>query len=437
MAAGRGVILAAPSSGAGKTTVTLALLRLLAQRGVAVRGAKSGPDYIDPKFHEAACGRVCLNLDAWAMTRARVAALAGAGGEAGADEGLLVIEGAMGLFDGAPPDGRGAVADLARDLALPVVLVVDAGRMAQSVAPLVAGFAGHDPGVRVAGVILNKVGSARHAGMLRRALEPLGLPVLGALPRRADLAMPSRHLGLVQAGERADLEDFLDRAAEALEGGVPGDRPFDLEALVELATGLPQAGDAPGMEPPAQRIAVAQDQAFAFAYPHLLRDWRARGAEITLFSPLMDDPVPQADFVYLPGGYPELHAGRIAASEVFLTSLRAHAETRPVYGECGGYMVLGEGLVDAEGTRHRMAGLLGLETSFQTRRMHLGYRRLRAGQGPMQGDWAGHEFHYATTLKAEGEALFQAWDAEGTRLEDMGLRRGHVAGSFAHVIDRG
>ena len=187
-------------------------------------------------------------------------------------------------------------------------------------------------------------------------------------------------------------------SAEALEGGVPGDRPFDLEALVELATGLPQAGDAPGMEPPAQRIAVAQDQAFAFAYPHLLRDWRARGAEITLFSPLMDDPVPQADFVYLPGGYPELHAGRIAASEVFLTSLRAHAETRPVYGECGGYMVLGEGLVDAEGTRHRMAGLLGLETSFQTRRMHLGYRRLRAGQGPMQGDWAGHEFHYATCL---------------------------------------
>ncbi|WP_407496032.1 cobyrinate a,c-diamide synthase [Pseudooceanicola sp. MF1-13] len=429
MRSGTGVILAAPSSGAGKTTVTLALLRLLSRAGVAVRGAKSGPDYIDPRFHEAACGQVCVNLDAWAMSPARLSSLA-------AGEGRLIVEGAMGLFDGAPPDGRGAVADVAKALRLPVVLVVDAGRMAQSVAPLVAGFAGFDAGVRVAGVILNNVGSARHAGMLRRALAPLGVPVVGVMPRRADLAMPSRHLGLVQAGERADLDAFLDLAADALAEGVPGDQPFDTEAFLALTEEMPPAQSARRIDPPAQRIAVAQDQAFAFAYPHLLADWRAVGAEILPFSPLEDDPVPQADFVYLPGGYPELHAGRISAAAKFIYSLKAHARMGPVYGECGGYMVLGEGLVDAEGNRHEMAGLLGLETSFFMRQLHLGYRQLQALGGPMQGTWAGHEFHYARTMKAEGDPLFAAWDAEGTRLDDMGLRRGHVAGSFAHLIDR-
>ena len=201
-----GLILAAPSSGSGKTTVTLGLLRALSRRGHPVRGAKSGPDYIDPRFHQAACGQPCPNLDAWAMTPGRIRALAGG-------DGLLLIEGAMGLFDGAPPHGRGATADLARILRLPVVLVVDAARMAQSVAPLVAGFARHDPQVTVAGVILNRVGSDRHEAMLRRALD---LPVLGAIPRQDGLAHPSRHLGLVQAGELGDLDQRLDAAAEVL-----------------------------------------------------------------------------------------------------------------------------------------------------------------------------------------------------------------------------
>ncbi len=427
----KGLILAAPSSGAGKTTVTLALLRMLARNGVQVRGAKSGPDYIDPKFHEAACHQPCLNLDAWAMSPERIATLA-----TSAPAELLVIEGAMGLFDGAPPEGRGAVADLARQLDLPVILIVDAGRMAQSVAPLVAGFAGFDPRVRVAGVILNRVGSPRHARMLRAALATLGLPVLGTLPRRTDLALPSRHLGLVQAGETAELEHFLERAADALAEGAPGDQPFDLATTLALANPLAEPAHLPQTPPPAQHIAVAQDQALAFAYPHMLTGWRAAGATVTFFSALADDPVPACDLVFLPGGYPELHAGRIAANARFLTSLRRHAETAPVYGECGGYMVLGDGLTDAEGTRHAMAGLLRLETSFQQRKLHLGYRRLSAGAGPMTGDWAGHEFHYATTLRAEGETLFTARDAEGTHLPPMGLRHGRVSGSFAHLIER-
>jgi cobyrinic acid a,c-diamide synthase len=422
---GRGLLIAAPASGSGKTTVTLGLLRALRRAGHAVRGAKSGPDYIDPRFHAAASGASCVNLDALAMPPGRLAALAGG-------PGLLLVEGAMGLFDGAPPDGRGSSAALARALGLPVVLVVDAARMAQSVAPLVAGFAGHDPAVRVAGVILNRVGSDRHAAMLRAALAPLGRPVLGAVPRDAELSTPSRHLGLVQAAERGDLEAFLDRAGTAMAGAV------DLTALAALAAPLPAPPPAHSrIPPPAQRIAVAQDTAFGFAYTHMIADWRAQGAEVLPFSPLADDPVPDgADFVFLPGGYPELHAGRLAGAARFLDSLRAAAQRVPIYGECGGYMVLGDGLEDAEGARHRMAGLLRLETSFAARRLHLGYRRVHAARGPLAGDWWAHEFHYATTVSETGTPLFAARDWAGAALAPMGLRAGAVAGSFAHLIDR-
>jgi cobyrinic acid a,c-diamide synthase len=417
-----GLILAAPASGAGKTTITLGLLRHLAREGVAVRSAKSGPDYIDPRFHEAATGRPCPNLDAWAMTSERIRDIA-------AGDGLLIIEGAMGLFDGAPPDNRGATADLARLLGLPVILIVDAARMSGSVAPLVAGFAAHDPQVRVAGVILNNVGSPRHEAMLRRALTE-GPPVLGALPRSPGLHHPSRHLGLVQAGERPDLEAFLDRAADLVA------RHVDTEAVTARASASAKAAPAARLTPPAQRIAIARDAAFSFAYPHMLDDWHRAGAEIRPFSPLADDIVPDADFVFLPGGYPELYGARLSSAGRFMSSLRQLAQRVPVYGECGGYMALGEGLTDAEGTRWPMAGLLSLETSFAERRLHLGYRSLHAQTGPMRGRWQAHEFHYATTLKAEGLPLFDATDAEGAVLPAMGLRAGTVCGSFAHLIDR-
>ena len=419
---GTGLIIAAPASGSGKTTITLGLLRALKRQGVAVRGAKSGPDYIDPRFHEAASGSACFNLDAWAMPPERIKALA-------AGKAPLIIEGAMGLFDGAPPDGRGSVAELARLLELPVILVIDAARMAQSVAPIVEGFARHDPKVHIAGVILNKVGSARHETILRRALAPLGLPVLGAVLRRSTIETPSRHLGLVQAQERDDLECFIDHAANIVTQSV------DIETLSTLATLIQRADFSRKIAPPAQQIAIAQDHAFAFAYPHLQQDWRAAGAEITGFSPLADQPVPECDFVFLPGGYPELYAGQLAQAQTFMTSLRAHAQTKPVYGECGGYMVLGQGLIDASGTHHAMAGLLDLETSFAARKLHLGYRSLHATQGHFQGAWRAHEFHYASTLRAKGTALFQASDAEGIALPDMGLINGPVSGSFAHIID--
>ncbi|WP_333714373.1 cobyrinate a,c-diamide synthase [Yoonia sp.] len=409
-------LISAPASGSGKTTVTLGLLRALTRRGTALRGAKSGPDYIDPRFHEAACGQACVNLDAWAMTPDRIRALAG---------GLpLIIEGAMGLFDGAPPEGKGASADLARILKLPVVLVIDAARMAGSVAPLAKGFIAHDPGLRVAGVILNNTGSPRHEGMLRRALGDI--PVFGAIPRSAGVAQPSRHLGLVQAQERPDLEAFLDVAADLVAAHC------DLLALAGMLSPLPPA-TAQRMPPPAQSIAIARDAAFAFAYPHLLEDWRAAGAVLSFFSPLADDPAPQADLIFLPGGYPELHAGRLARNARFLDSLRQSEAL--IYGECGGYMVLGDALTDADGVTHPMAGLLRLETSFAQRKLHLGYRDMTATQGPISGSWKGHEFHYATTLRAKGTPLFQIKDAEGTALPPMGLIAGRVSGSFAHIID--
>jgi cobyrinic acid a,c-diamide synthase len=422
-----GLILSAPASGSGKTTVTLGLLRALRDRGLPVRAAKSGPDYIDPRFHEAACGRPCPNLDAWAMTPARIADLADG-------DGPLLIEGAMGLFDGAPPAGRGATADLARLLGLPVILVIDAARMAQSVAPLAQGFACHDPTVRVAGIILNRVGSPRHDAMLRRALALTGLPVLGSLPRLPDLAQPSRHLGLVQAEERPDLDAFIARAAEIV------DSHTDMNAILALFAPTQYRRDTDviptRVPPPAQTIAIARDRAFAFAYPHLLDDWRAAGASLTFFSPLADDPVPPADLVILPGGYPELHAGPLAAARTFMQSLRNTAQHADIYGECGGYMVLGDTLTDATGESHRMAGLLPLSTSFATRRLHLGYRHVTATTGPFPGRWTAHEFHYATTTSATGQPLFTATDAAGAALPPMGLIRGRVCGSFAHIIDR-
>ena len=417
--AGKGLILAAPTSGSGKTTLTLGLLRALNDI-TPTRGAKSGPDYIDPKFHEAASGQPSLNLDAWAMAPEQIKALTG-----GSD--FLLIEGAMGLFDGAPPDGKGATADLARILDLPVILVVDAARMSHSIAPLVAGFAQHDPGVEIAAVLLNNVGSPRHEAMLRRALAPLARPVIGAIPRNPQLALPSRHLGLVQAIEHPDLEHFVETVATSIRANV------DLDAILALARSLPQA---PGVTPPKapRTIAVAQDEAFAFTYPHLLRQWTEAGATVKTFSPLADEAVPAADWIYLPGGYPELHAARLSASDTFLTSLRNAAQDIEIYGECGGYMTLGESLTDAEGRSHTMAGLLPLDTSFAKRKLHLGYRLLTAHATGLAGTHGAHEFHSATTLRADGPPLFEARDAEGTSLEPMGLVQGNVSGSFAHII---
>ena len=416
-----GLILAATGSGSGKTTVTLGVLRALARRRQAIRSAKSGPDYIDPRFHESASGQPCLNLDAWAMSPDRIRDLA-------AGDAPLIIEGAMGLFDGAPPSGKGATADLARILGIPVVLILDVSSQSQSAASVLGGFANHDPSVRIAGVILNKLGSSRHEKMVRNALAASGIPVIGAIHRTASLHSPSRHLGLVQASERDDLEQFLNTAADLIQDAV------DVDALLALAEPLPRpSGTQPILPPPAQSIAIASDAAFAFAYPHLLQAWRKAGASLSFFSPLNDEAPDPADLVILPGGYPELYADQLAQAEKFKSGVRS---ANAVYGECGGYMVMGDGLTDKDGTRHEMLGLLRLETSFAQRKLQLGYRRLTPLGGPWDMPLMGHEFHYATTFSAKGDPMFRASDAAGETLSDMGLRNGPHCGSFAHVIDR-
>ncbi|HXQ41429.1 MAG TPA: cobyrinate a,c-diamide synthase [Candidatus Udaeobacter sp.] len=431
----RGLVFAAPASGSGKTILVAALLRHLVRGGHDVRAAKLGPDYIDPAFHAAATGKSCVNIDLWAMRPATVESTLSL---LTARPGLVIVEGVMGLFDAAA-DGRGSTADFAELSGWPVVLVVDARGQAASAGALLRGFATHRPGLSIAGVVFNRVGGESHAEMLQRAVDPLGIPVLGFVPRDACFARPERHLGLVQAGELDDLESFLDTAADRLA------RSVEVEALLNLAQiGPARSLSKPGamIAPLGQRIAVASDAAFAFAYPVQLEAWRAAGAELSFFSPLADEaPAAGSDAVYLPGGYPELHACRLSGNGIFLDGLNnAATNGATIFGECGGYMVLGSFLVDEAGQRHAMAGLLPLKSSFAERRLHLGYREARlVGDGPLgpRGTlYRGHEFHYATaTDEGEGEPLFEARDSRGEVLGLVGRRWGRVCGSFLHLID--
>jgi cobyrinic acid a,c-diamide synthase len=445
----RAIVIAAPRSGSGKTTVALALIGSLARRGVAVRAVKAGPDYIDAAFHAAASGAPAHNLDSWAMPPPLLDTLMK---EAAASADLLVIEGVMGLFDGIPGiSGRtGSTADLAVRFGIPVLLVLDASGQSQSAAALVRGFASHDPALRISGVVLNRVGSERHAQLVRDAITCLGVPVLGALPRGASLRMPERHLGLVQAREHDDLPARLERIVQASE------RYLDLDRIIAIAssplipaqagiqTGSPlsrgRAGSGLPLPPPGQNIALARDDAFSFVYPHIVEGWRRAGAQILPFSPLADEAPPECcDCCWLPGGYPELHASALAAAGRFQAGLKEFAKTRPVHGECGGYMVLGQGLEDAQGQRHAMVGLLGHATTFAQRRLHLGYREARVlCDSPIGRAGAivrGHEFHYASLVEyGADDALVELSDGEARPLGRSGARRGHVTGSFFHFI---
>lgn len=429
----RGFILAAPASGTGKTVAASLLLAAFRQRGVAVAGFKTGPDYIDPGFLAAGAGRVAPNIDPWGMrTETQQAVLASIAGSAS----LVIGEGVMGLFDGAR-DGTGSTADLAQALNLPTVLVVDGRGMAASAAALISGFACHRDNINISGVLFTRIGHAGHYELLAEAARSVGVNPLGWIGRDSAVELPSRHLGLIQAGEHEGLTETFEAMAGRLAGTV------DLDGLQTQA--VPIIANAPGsytpISPLGQRIAITQDEAFRFAYPHILDGWRAAGAEILPFSPLADEaPDASADAVYLPGGYPELHAGRIASSTGFLNGLCSAAETALIYGECGGYMVLGDGLTDAEGTRHAMAGLLPIETSMQDARARLGYRRIWMAEASpiLGGGYRGHEHHHAKEVQRPIDlpSFATAEDATGKPLGAFGAVRGRVAGSFLHLIDK-
>lgn len=429
-----GLILAAPASGSGKTTLALGLARAFVRKGLRVATAKVGPDYIDPTFHAAAAGRPCPNLDPWAM---RPATRAGLIAELGRDAALVLCEGVMGLYDGIDAAGTASTAALAAETGWPVLLVVDARGLAASFGPLVAGFKHAAKGFDVVGAIANRVGSASHLALLRDALKHHcpSVAFLGGVKRQADLVVPERHLGLIPAGERTDLEPFLERAAEACAAGL------DLDAIAALARPSHLAPAAPPtpIPPLGQHIAIAKDAAFVFAYPTLLDAWRRQGASLSFFSPLADEaPDANADAVFLPGGYPELHAGKLAAAARFKTALRGFRGF--VYGECGGYMTLGRSLEDAAGIRHAMLDLLPIDTSFAKRKLYLGYRAMRLRTptplGAIGTVFRGHEFHYSSVSgENRADALFETCDARGHALDSGGSRRDNFAGSFFHLID--
>ena len=429
-------VLAGVSSGVGKTTIATGVIGALARRGLRVQPFKAGPDYIDPTYHSTAAGVPSRNLDGWMLGRDALLELFQ---RAASKADVAVVEGVMGLFDGrAGENGVGSTADLAKTLGAPVVLVVDASKMAQSAAALVLGYKTYDPALRVAGVILNNIGSEGHYRMTAQPIETAtGLPVLGYLPRGEDLKLPERHLGLVPTVEGPAGREFFERVAERVA------RHVDLDRLLALAADVRPTPRAPVLfpaQPVARRcaIAVARDKAFSFYYQDSLDLLEAWGAELRPFSPLADAALPpDVSGVYIGGGFPEMYASGLAANDAMKASLREAASRGvPMYGECGGLMYLGESIVDMEGRRQPMVGLTPARSTMTGRKLTLGYRTVRARRAtPILGvgdEVRGHEFHWSVNEGSPdgATAVYDVLDQPG-RVE--GYSVGSVTASYVHL----
>lgn len=410
----RAVLVSAIASGQGKTTVTAALARKLARAGLKVRVFKTGPDFLDPMMLSRACGGPVHTLDMWMvgadLCRAQLA-------EAARDADAILIEGVMGLYDGTPSS-----ADLARAFGIPVLAVIDASAMAQTAGAIVAGLRDYGP-VTLAGVVANRVGSAGHAQMVAHALR--GVPLVASLPRQ-QASLPERHLGLLPPEEVGAIDELLDELS--------GQLALDMDAwngLPEIAFGAPEVAAPTAPLPLAGKtVAVARDDAFAFLYPANLDCLRALGAALAFFSPLANEPVPRsADAVYLPGGYPELNARRLAWAECWLTSIRAaHADGMPIVAECGGMMALAQQLVDGLGSTWSMAGLLPGRVVMQKRLAAIGPQ----GWTTPHGELRGHAFHYSrfdTTLAPAARAFRYPGQEEGEAI----YRNGSLTASYFHA----
>ncbi len=348
---------------------------------------------------------------------------------------LMLIEGAMGVLDGGGKDGRGSVADLAEMLSVPIILVIDASKQFHSVALAPMGLVKARPKVNLLGVILNNIGSSRHLSGARESLDSYGIELLGWLPKSPEFKIPERHLGLVLPEENPEMEEFIERISVKIDQLVHVDTI--LQGAMEIMK--PNAVNPKvGIDPLGQNIAIAQDNAFAFIYSHLIKYWQERGANILPFSPLGDEgPDAEADAVFLPGGYPEIHLPQLAGKSQFISGMnKARERSALIYGECGGFMVLGDAIRDSKGKSHRMLGFLNHVTSYQETSLHLGYRRFEALSNPhFRGKFNGHEFHYTNLEVAGGnKGLFKVEDSFGNRLPDAGLVNGNVFGSYQHLI---
>ncbi|MGV7211603.1 cobyrinate a,c-diamide synthase [Oxalobacteraceae bacterium A2-2] len=407
------VLVAAAASGQGKTTVTAALARKLVRQGLRVRVFKCGPDFIDPMVLERASGAPVGSLDLWMVgedpCRRQLA-------QAAAEADAILVEGVMGLYDGTPSS-----ADLANTFGIPVLAVIDASAMAQTAGALVHGLRDYGP-VRMAGVIANRVASANHANMVAASLR--GIPLFATLPRQAR-SLPERHLGLVLPGEVQDIDTLLDELADQLE--------FDQaawDALPAAAIATPPQASAVTSLLAGKTIAIARDAAFMFIYPANLATLRELGATLAWFSPLADEAIPAgADALYLPGGYPELHAHTLSNAANWRASVRAaHAAGLPIYAECGGMMALATTLTDQSGASHAMAGVLPGAVAMQQRLAGLGPQALQRPQGELRG----HTFHYSrleTPLAPHTHTVKHSTGAQGEAV----YRHGSLTASYFHA----
>jgi cobyrinic acid a,c-diamide synthase len=409
------LFVSAPASGQGKTTVTAALARFHRRQGRRVRVFKTGPDFLDPMILQRASGEPVYQLDLWMGGEAHCRQLLHA---AAAQADLILVEGVMGLFDGEP-----CSADLAALFGIPVLAVIDGSAMAQTFGAVAHGLDTYRPGLSLAGVFANRVAGAGHYQMLKASLPP-ALPAFGWLARDEELALPERHLGLLQAAEIGDLEARLDRAARALRDLEPALPP----AVPFAATTTPAS--APTAQTPLRgvRIAVADDAAFAFLYRANLELLRALGAELVHFSPLADSDLPVADALYLPGGYPELHLDRLAANRGMKEAIRAHhAADRPLVAECGGMLYLLESLTDVQGHDAAMVGLLPGRAVMQPRLANLGLQGAQLAEGALRG----HTFHHSR-LSAGGEPAGYAAAARHQGRGEPLFRQGRLLASYLH-----
>ncbi len=437
------IVIAGVASNVGKTTIVAGLIAALRLQGLVVQPFKCGPDYIDPSYHERAAGRPCRNLDTWMLDDRQL--LEGFA-RACSDADIAVIEGVMGLFDGSNwEDERGSTAQIAKLLGAPVLLVVDISGAARSAAVIALGCQHFDPSVSLRAVALNFAGSETHARGCAAAIEKAtGLPTLGWLPRDVRLRVPERHLGLIPGGEHSNTEALIAELAVELA------QRFDLGAIrktAEEVAALPMVTATPAADRRMQSrpiLAVARDAAFCFYYPENLELLAEAGAAIEFFSPLAGErPAAQAAGVYLGGGYPELHGPALASNHGLWSALHElHARNAPIYAECGGFMVLTQALVDRDGNRWPMAGLLPGVAQMSNKLAALGYRHATAVQSNLLADanetLRGHEFHYSQWLCKEAiDKDSSAWRVRGSRGLDMlqlaGVSRGNLLASYLHI----
>lgn len=427
------LVIAGVSSGVGKTTVVAALAAAFRARGLEVASYKVGPDYLDPGYHRLATGRACHNLDGWMMGKD---AARSTFSRTSGDVDLALVEGVMGLFDGASPTSEvGSTAELANWLKAPVLLVADAGGLARSIVPLFAGFRDFDPELNVVGLIANRVGSRGHLELLERALERAGQSLFGGLPKALDVSFPARHLGLVTASDQLFPKEARDRLATWAEDWFDLDRMFKLaQADPVTIDAAPQAGEERAVR---ARIGVAYDEAFHFYYEENFRLLEAAGAELVKFSPLHDTELPAVDGLIFGGGFPELHAEVLSSNGAMLEAIRAHADqARPVYGECGGLMYLSESIQQVDGTEYSMLGLIGGRAEMRERRQALGYVEVELQSGVCFGRpgtrFRGHQFRYSELVGAQ-PGRYRLRKRRGGDAFVEGYGEGSVLGSYVHA----